>query len=81
MSSDSLDRQQGLPDDNGAQEREFEDTVDTVASDFAGADFFHEIENVSASDWDVDSDALWGAIGGDHVIEIGDDAIDPDIPM
>jgi hypothetical protein len=46
-------------------------------SDFADADplaanlFSAEIENVNASDWNLDSDLIWGGGDGDHAVDDG----------
>lgn len=45
---------------------------------FGGDVFTREIENVSASDWDVDSDLLWGE--PDAPDDPGADAIGADFP-
>lgn len=50
--------------------------------DISGANMFtEEIENVDASDWDVDSDLLWGNDGAEATIDIGDGVFDTDFPI
>ncbi len=55
------------------------DGADDSSFDAFGADVFtREIENVSASDWDVDTDLLWGE--PEALDEPGADAIASDFP-
>jgi hypothetical protein len=42
--------------------------------------FSAEIENVDASDWDFDTDLIWGDDGGNAVVDDGGIA-DPDFPL
>ena len=57
-----------------------DDSFDAAdAWDAFDADVFtREIENVSASDWDVDTDLLWGDL--DAPDDPGADAMSPDFP-
>ncbi|MFE5407223.1 hypothetical protein [Microbacterium sp. NPDC056569] len=53
-------------DDESPDGGEFADETSTGSFDelpFANA-FSEEIENVTASDWDVDADVLWGGAAG-----------------
>lgn len=50
--------------------------------DISGANMFtEEIENINASDWDVDSDLLWGDDGAEATVDIGDGVFDTDFPI
>ncbi|WP_448711048.1 hypothetical protein [Microbacterium profundi] len=42
--------------------------------------FTQEIENVDASDWDVDSESLWGGEEPDLGVDVGDGLFDSDFP-
>lgn len=42
--------------------------------------FTQEIENVDASDWDVDSESLWGGEEPDTGVGSGDGLFDSDFP-
>ncbi|KDA06662.1 hypothetical protein DC31_08045 [Microbacterium sp. CH12i] len=80
MSSDALEPSGISPADGDAPELSDDDLDDTF--DFTGADMFtQEIENVNASDWDVDNDLLWGDGGAADAIDIGDTAFDSDFPI
>jgi len=49
--------------------------------DISGANMFtDEIESINASDWDVDSDLLWGSDTAEAGIDIGDGVFDTDFP-
>jgi hypothetical protein len=49
--------------------------------DLSGMNMFtQEIENVDASDWNVDSDSLWGGEEPDTGVDIGDGLFDTDFP-
>jgi hypothetical protein len=58
---------------------------DDLADPFAdpsSPDFFSaEIENVNASDWDIDADLIWGDDGGGAPIEDGDAGMGLDLPF
>ncbi len=57
------------------------DESDDALADLTGMNMFvREIENVETSDWDVDSDSLWGEEGVITAVDIGDGAIDSDLP-
>lgn len=57
------------------------DEPDAAIADLTGMNMFvQEIENVETSDWDVDSDSLWGEEGVITAADIGDGAIDLDLP-
>ena len=63
------------PDDDGLD-------TDISDTDISGANMFtEEIENIDASDWDVDSDLLWAGDGAETTIEIGDGVFDTDFPI
>ncbi len=50
--------------------------------DVSGANMFtEELENINASDWDVDSDLLWGDDGAEGTVDIGDGSFDTDFPI
>lgn len=80
MSSDEF----GRPGDAGLAAEppgELWDEPDDAFADLSGMKMFtQEIENVEASDWDVDSDSLWGEEGVSTVADVGDGAFDSDFP-
>ncbi|MGP6170837.1 hypothetical protein ACTU6U_01515 [Microbacterium sp. A196] len=52
---------------------------DAAFSDPTGMKMFaEEIDNVDVSDWDVDSDSLWGDEGTNPIADIGDGTFDID---
>ncbi|MGO2746139.1 hypothetical protein [Microbacterium sp.] len=54
---------------------------DDASPDLTGMNMFtEEIQNVDASDWDVDSNSLWGDEGTDIVADIGGGPFDIDFP-
>jgi hypothetical protein len=68
MSSDDL----GATGDSGSSEEPWAESDDAF-TDLSGMDMFtQEIENVDASDWDVDSESLWGDETADTGADIGD---------
>lgn len=76
MSSDELGGT-GRP---GFEDESWDAPLDPFA-DPAGVDMFtQEIENVDASDWDVDSASLWGDEGMDTGADLGDASFDIDFP-
>lgn len=72
MSSDQFNR----TGDAGVDEELWDEHADLSGMSM----FTQEIENVEASDWDVDSDSLWGGEGPDLGVDIGDGLFDTDIP-
>lgn len=65
--------------DDGTDEHD--DLLET-ATVFPGTDFLQELAQVHETDWDVDSDALWGDSGDSGSPAIVDDAPgEPDLPM
>lgn len=81
MSSDATSGQDPLPPDEVPEAGEPVGTpgADPWGLDFAdafadpaGANFFSaEIENVNATDWDVDADSIWGDDGGSDAVDDG----------
>ncbi|MFD4420532.1 hypothetical protein ACFWN7_03380 [Agromyces sp. NPDC058484] len=50
---------------------------DPTAGDPTAANLFTaEIENVDASDWDVDTELIWGEDGGDAIVDGGSLGLD-----
>jgi len=80
MSSDEF----GRPGDAGIGDEppdELWDEPDAAFADLSGMNMFvREIENVETSDWDVDSDSLWGEEGAATGADIGDGTFDADFP-
>ena len=77
MSGDALGPFGTQPEDDDVR-----DVSDDAPFDFTGADMFtQEIENVNASDWDMDSDLLWGDDGAQTTVDIADSAFDSDFPI
>lgn len=80
MSSDEFGRpgDAGLTDEPPGQ---LWDEPDDAFADLTGMNMFtREIENVEASDWDVDSDSLWGEEDAGLGADIGDGTFDSDLP-
>ena len=48
----------------------------TAGDPTAGTLFTAEIENVNASDWDVDTALIWGDEGGDAIVDGGGTGFD-----
>ena len=76
MPSDDL----GGPGDSGFGDESWDESADPFADPLGVNMFTQEIENVDASDWDVDSDSLWGDVGADAGTDIGDGSFDIDFP-
>ena len=64
--------------DDGGWDADLADALsDPTAGDPTAANLFSaEIENVNASDWDVDTALIWGDDGGDAVIDGGSIGLD-----
>ncbi|GAA1801451.1 hypothetical protein [Agromyces neolithicus] len=81
---DALDRSADQPDgadevfDDGGWGAAIADALsDPAAGDPTVANMFSaEIENVNASDWDVDAALIWGDAGDDTVIDGGSTGLD-----
>ena len=57
-------------------------TASDPLADLTGMNMFtDEIDNIDASDWDVDSDSLWGSDDGTAAIDPGDGLFDTDFPI
>ncbi|HCS59976.1 MAG TPA: hypothetical protein DIW46_01055 [Microbacterium sp.] len=68
------------PDDNAPDDDALDDNAPDI--DISGANMFtEEIENINASDWNVDSDQLWGDGVAEETIDIGDGFFDTDFPI
>ena len=57
-----------------------EDFADPFADPASTNLFSAEIENVNASDWDVDTNLIWGDDGGD-ALEDGGETLGLDLPF
>lgn len=76
MSSDSFDGT-GVP---GLDDELWDEPADPFADPLSVNLFTQEIENVDTSDWDVDSDSLWGDAATDAVTDVGGGSFDIDLP-
>ncbi|GAA1532917.1 hypothetical protein HD600_001949 [Microbacterium ginsengiterrae] len=76
MSSDEL----GGTGSSGFDDEPWEGPADPFADPSGLNAFTQEIENVDASDWDVDSDSLWGDTGVDTVIDDDGGTFETDFP-
>ncbi|HET6672749.1 MAG TPA: hypothetical protein VFG92_05175 [Agromyces sp.] len=64
-------------DDDGWDSTLADALSDPTAGDPTAANLFSdEIENVNASDWEVDAALIWGDDGGDTVIDGGSAGLD-----
>jgi hypothetical protein len=81
MWSDEPSAQPADPDeafDGGGWDADLTDALfDPTAGDpTVGNMFTAEIENVNASDWDVDTALIWGDEGGDAIVDGGSAGFD-----
>lgn len=81
LSSDEPSAQPADPDesfDDGGWDADLADALsDPTAGDpTVGNLFTAEIENVNASDWDVDTALIWGDEGGDPIVDGGSAGFD-----
>ena len=91
MSRDDAASWQDPPPLNGATEQSAEtddafgadswddDLTDSYADPGSANLFSAEIENVNASDWDVDTALIWGADGGEAATDGGGDTLGLDL--
>ena len=56
-----------------------DDPADPFADPGSANLFSAEIENVNASDWDIDTDLIWGDDGGDAATDGGGDTLGFDL--
>ena len=58
-----------------------DDSADPFADPASANLFSAEIENVNASDWDIDTASIWGDEAGDADIDGGGEALGLDLPF
>ena len=69
------------PDDGFGAGQWGDDFTDPFADPAATNLFSAEIENVNASDWDVDTDLMWGDDAGSATIDDGGETLGLDLPF